>query len=252
MSTLPDFSDPRLPTLVVGHPAIMNFRGEEIDLPEELLGKAMEELECLENEVETTEPSPDFGRDALRRVYAIVDLIGDAVGAGMSCRSGCSACCRVMVATTAGEAALMGEAIDRTPSGQQSVWKRSIGERNALLEELASKNTPPSDLTVFVGLLATCEMYERENQPCPFLGSDKLCGIYAERPLLCRVCWVLTDPVDCEPGQGPPVKFRTRVFEKAHALCGKISLTHFGDARVSPIPYWFRTDEPTGPKSSES
>ena len=177
MSFLPDFSDPRLPTLVVGHPGIMNFRGEEIALPEELLEKAMEELERLEEEVETTEPYPDFGRDALRRVYAIVDLVGDAVGAGMSCRPGCSACCRVMVATTAGEAALMGDKVARTPSGQQSAWKKSIGERNALLDDLASKNTPPSDLTVFGGLLATCEMYERENQPCPFLGPDKLCGI---------------------------------------------------------------------------
>ena len=43
MTTLPDFNDPSLPTIVVGHPAIINFRGEEVpvtsvkDLPDTLI-----------------------------------------------------------------------------------------------------------------------------------------------------------------------------------------------------------------------
>ena len=242
MTELPDFNDPSLPTIVVGHPAIVNFRGEEVPVPPLLLEEAMKELDRLENELDRGEISSETGKRLLRQVYDVVDRVGEVVSPGMSCHSGCSACCRVMVATTASEAALIDERMKRGREEERLVWKQGIENRNALLESLSARTIPPSDLTTFKGLVDTCEMYEHENQPCPFLGADRLCQIYEERPLLCRICWVLTDPSDCLPGEGPPVKFRTRVFEKAHALCGAISATHFGDDRVSPIPYWFRSD----------
>ena len=243
MTERPDFNDPSLPTIVVGHPAIVNFRGEEVVVPEGLLERALEELGQLEVRLAAEEEiSFDAGERFLRQVYAVVDRVGEAVSPGMSCQSGCSACCRVMVATTAAEAALIGRRMERALERERSDWKHEIVNRNELLDRLAERSYPSSDLTTFGGLLETCEMYERENRPCPSLGSDRLCQIYEDRPLLCRVCWVLTDPADCSPGQGPPIKFRSRVFEKAHALCGEISRIHFRDVRVSPIPYWFRND----------
>lgn len=242
MTKFPDFNDPSLPTIVVGHPSIINFRGEEVLVPSGLLEKAIDELDRLESEVERGEISFDAGKRILRQVYEIVDRVGQGIAPGMSCHSGCSACCRVMVATTAAEAALIGDRMAGSSNEKQSGWKAEIEKRNTLLEKLSRRQSPPSDLTTFEGLLETCEMYERENQPCPFLGADRLCQIYEDRPLLCRICWVLTDPADCLPKAGPPVKFRTRVFEKAHALSGRISRLHFGDDRVSPIPFWFQGD----------
>ncbi|OOH82392.1 YkgJ family cysteine cluster protein [Leptospirillum ferriphilum] len=242
MTTSPDFNDPSLPTIVVGHPAIINFRGEEVLVASGLLEEAIADLDRVEGEMEKDTFSVESGKRFLRQIYEIVDRVGEGVAPGMSCHSGCSACCRVMVATTAGEASLIEDRMEKSGPEKQVVWKTEIEKRNALLENLARRQTPPSDLTTFKGLLETCEMYERENQPCPFLGGDRLCQIYEDRPLLCRICWVLTDPADCLPDAGPPVKFRTRVFEKAHALCGLLSRRHFGDHRVSPIPFWFQGD----------
>ncbi|MHB8423111.1 MAG: YkgJ family cysteine cluster protein [Leptospirales bacterium] len=240
MNNAPDFSDPSLPTLKIGHPAIMNVRGEEIVIPEGLLEGALQELEELERGMLSEVPSREAGFRILRRIYAIVDRVGTRLAPGMSCRSGCAACCRVMVATTRGESELMKEGIQRRSEAERTRWGGIIRERNELLEELAGKHLPPADLTRLDGLIETCESYERENRPCPFLGPDRMCQVYEDRPLLCRICWVLTDPKDCEPGEGPPVKFRTAVFHSAHELVGKVSVHYFQDDRVSPIPYWFR------------
>lgn len=240
LNHVPDFSDPSLPTIEIGHPAIMNVRGEEVVIPEGLLEGGLRDLDALEGALLSEPPSRQTGLGLLRRIFSIVDRVGDRVASGMSCRSGCAACCRVMVATTRGESELLRDRIQKTPPPQRSGWNEAIRERNGLLEEISRRSDPPSDLTRLEGLIDTCESYERENRPCPFLGPDRMCQVYEDRPLLCRICWVLTDPKDCEPGEGPPVKFRTAVFQRAHELVGKISRHHFQDGRVSPIPYWFR------------
>ncbi|MHB1285732.1 MAG: YkgJ family cysteine cluster protein [Leptospirales bacterium] len=236
----PDFLDPALPTLNIGHPAIMNVRGEEVVIPEGLLEKALQELEALEGIALSDFPSRETGLERLRQIFSIVDRVGDAVSSGMSCHSGCASCCRVIVATTRGESELLRERVRTHPESDKVRWSEGILQRNDLLEELSRTRNPPADLGRLEGLIDICEPYEKENQACPFLGPDRMCQVYEDRPLLCRICWVLTDPKDCEPGEGPPVKFRTAVFHRAHEIVGKISQHHFLDDRVSPIPYWFR------------
>lgn len=235
-----DFTDERLPTLHIGHPVFMNYRGEEVPLPDGLIERLVGELETLERESVAAVPSREAGLAFLQGIYRVVDRLGETIGPGMACSTGCSACCRVMVATTRVEADNLEERVRSAPLEQRKAWEDKVSDRNTLLRSLASRCSPEADLTSFEGLLATCEDYERANTPCPFLGEDNLCQVYESRPLLCRVCWVLTDPRDCDPGEGPPVKFRTAVFQKAHELVAKVSLRHFGDGRVSPIPYWFR------------
>lgn len=246
LDNTPNFLDPSLPTLNIGHPAIMNFRGVEVVIPDGLLEGALQELESLERILPSEPPSRETGIGILRRIFLIVDQVGTLLSTGMSCRSGCAACCRVMVATTRGEAELLNDGIQKRSETERTRWSGTIRERNALLGEIAGKHSPPADLTRLDGLIETCESYEREDQPCPFLGPDRLCQIYEDRPLLCRICWVLTDPRDCEPGEGPPVKFRTAVFHRAHELVGKVAVHHFRDDRVSPIPYWFREENGIG------
>lgn len=126
MTTLPDFNDPSLPTIVVGHPAIINFRGEEVPVTSGLLEEAIADLDRLESEMEKEEISVDAGKRLLRQVYEIVDRVGEGVAPGMSCHSGCSACCRVMVATTSGEAALIGDRMEKSGLEKQAVWKTEI------------------------------------------------------------------------------------------------------------------------------
>ena len=55
---------------------------------------------------------------------------------------------------------------------------------------------------------------------------------------MCRICWTLTDPRDCDPGEGPPVKFRNAVFFRAFDLAILLGKAGFGDDRHRPIPLW--------------
>ncbi len=226
------------PTLEIGHPVFMNYRGEELVPPVKLLESLLERLEAIGRESEETTPDPRWAGIALRQIYEIVDELGEAIAAKMACNAGCSACCRVMVSTSAIEADLIRERLKKSPEQDRNQWSILSGERNKRLSALARQTDPPQDLTTFEGLLATCEDWEKENLPCPFLGEGNLCAIYEDRPLLCRVCWVLTDPKDCDPGEGPPVKFRTKVFEKAYFVVAALSLRHLQNGAVSPIPWW--------------
>jgi Fe-S-cluster containining protein len=40
--------------------------------------------------------------------------------------------------------------------------------------------------------------YYLRGVPCPFLGSDGACGVYAERPMSCRMFFSLSDPSFCK------------------------------------------------------
>lgn len=229
------------PTLQIGHPVFMNYRREEFHPPFALMEEMIARLESIENEGSRLPENPEWAKKALRSIYALVDELGSQIASGMSCNAGCSACCRVMVSTSSVEAALMIDRLSVEPEDRKESWMEIVRDRNARLKELAAKISPPADLSTFEGLLATCEDWEKENLPCPFLGEGNLCSIYEDRPLLCRVCWVLTDPEDCNPGAGPPVKFRTKVFEKAYFVVRDISRRHLKNGSVSPIPWWLES-----------
>ena len=244
MSEAPDRRgiDPRFfeegPTLEIGHPVFMNYRREEVHPPFEMMEEMISRLESIEAEGKSLPENPEWARKALRSIYEMVDQLGEAIAPGMSCEAGCAACCRVMVSTSSVEAALIGDRLSSEPPDRREKWMELVRSRNARLSELSGRTDPPADLSTFEGLLATCEDWEKENLPCPFLGEGNLCSIYEDRHLLCRVCWVLTDPEDCSPGAGPPVKFRTKFFEKAYFVVSDISVRHMKNGSVSPIPWW--------------
>ena len=229
------------PTLQIGHPVFMNYRREELHPPFELMDEILVRLDSIEREGNSLPENPEWAKKALRSIYELVDTLGEKISSRMSCEAGCAACCRVMVSTSAIEASLIIDRLSEEPPARKDKWMEIVRDRNARLEDLSKKTDPPADLSTFEGLLATCEDWERENLPCPFLGEGNLCSIYEERPLLCRVCWVLTDPEDCNPGAGPPVKFRTKVFEKAYFVVAALSGRHLNNKSVSPIPWWLES-----------
>ena len=137
-----DFTDDRLPTLNIGHPVFMNYRGEEVSLPSGTIEYLLGELEALEKEVDAYPPSPDSGLMFLKEIYRIVDRLGKVIGPGMACSTGCSACCRVMVATTRVEAELLGERVrERSPPGA----KGSRGSRKQFFHAFSEHPKRPGE-----------------------------------------------------------------------------------------------------------
>jgi len=218
-----------------------NYRGETVTLDPVLYRESLEQLDGLEKRLEMAggSLSPDEAVSMVRALYRVVDRVGEAVSEGMACRAGCAACCRMMVAVTRAEGEILRQRVDREPEGERKDrWREKLLSRTRALLDLPGSAEPAHPLSRLDDLLATCEAYERKGLFCPFLGADRLCEIYEDRPLMCRMCWTLTDPKDCDPGEGPPVKFRNGVFFRAFALVQEIGKAGFGDIRHRPIPLW--------------
>ena len=221
-----------------------NYRRETFTLPVEVYLESMEALSAIAQRLVEGEGRVEEGYalEMVREVYRIVDRVGKSVEDFMSCRASCAACCRMMVGVTRGEGELLRERVHSEPEGpRKERWLPLLKARSGDLHAVA-RSAPMSDpehpLSSLEDMLTTCEADERLSVTCPFLGEDRLCQIYESRPLMCRICWTLTDPRDCDPGEGPPVKFRNGVFFRAFELVEMISRAGFGDGRRRPIPLW--------------
>jgi uncharacterized protein len=93
-------------------------------------------------------------KSKLVKIYQLADEISAAREPFVACGKGCSHCCHMSIRLTSVEAERLGSEIGRAPA-----------------RLAATKEREPE---AFDGV------------PCPFLGSDHSCTIYAHRPLACR------------------------------------------------------------------
>lgn len=108
-----------------------------------------------------------------------------ASGDNIACRRGCTGCCRGLFDITLLDAALLRRGFDRlTPEQQHPARARAVA-RIAELQRQWPDFTAPYILNLLPDELWT-EMPEDDATPCPLLGDDGLCLVYAERPLICR------------------------------------------------------------------
>lgn len=167
-------------------------------------------------EVEESVPA---GPQRLDQALPFLRRLDDAVieraeqksaGAGrqVSCRKGCSACCRaqpVPIAPPEAHALLL--LIDSLPPPRQQELRRRFAEGVARLKEAGLDEVllaPPAEMTVQEAR-AVAERYFRLGLVCPFL-EDDACSIHAERPFVCRQYLVTSPPELCADPFGNPVQ----------------------------------------------
>jgi Fe-S-cluster containining protein len=134
--------------------------------------------------------------------HALADAItGMAVqavekqGQKISCKKGCGACCRSMVAISEVEARLLREQVESLPEPRRSQILARFAEalrrldQAGLLDQLRTREqwTDPDYKKVEV-------QYFRQGIACPFL-EDESCSIYADRPATCRE-FLVTSPAE--------------------------------------------------------
>lgn len=131
-------------------------------------------------------------------------------GRTRSCKTGCAACCRMLVPLSPPEAYALMEFIHALPAGQQErvvtrlaqtksvllshgIWERlvEIGESSQALDDEA--------------LEPINQGYYALRIPCPFL-EDEMCSIYDERPAACRELLVTSPPELCQDMVKNPVE----------------------------------------------
>jgi len=125
-------------------------------------------------------------------------------GSRVSCKAGCSACCRQLVVISLVEAQALADAVSAMPASRQQEIRRRFAEAIHRLESAGmldadeakgdrplldqdSGAAPPS-------VPALARRYFQLQIPCPFL-EDESCSVYSERPLVCRE-YVVTSPAE--------------------------------------------------------
>jgi Fe-S-cluster containining protein len=125
------------------------------------------------------------------------------MGEAVSCRKGCAACCRQMVAVGELEAHYLRDLVACLPEPRRTEIRARFA---AARQRFAQAGLEERLLHFNECTRSELEQLSREyfalQVSCPFL-EDEVCSIYADRPLLCRQYVVVSPPERCsEPGQG--------------------------------------------------
>jgi len=121
----------------------------------------------------------------------------EAAGEKVSCQRGCSTCCRAQpVPVTPVEANALRRLVESLPEPRRTVIRERFEDRvrrlkDAGLADHFLKRAP--DLTA-ESARAIGIQYFRLGLVCPFLDDDA-CGIYADRPFVCRQ-YLVTSPAE--------------------------------------------------------
>jgi Fe-S-cluster containining protein len=162
-------------------------------------------LECEDWSLDFQVDVP-VGSMHLREVLPFARALSDAVvnatenllqadGKTISCKKGCGACCRHLVAISEVEARRIAELVSNFDELRQSELRARFATAIAkfdeanLLESLLNREILTSEQYE-----ALCEEYFAQQIACPFL-EDESCSIHEERPITCRE-YLVTSPAE--------------------------------------------------------
>ncbi len=157
--------------------------------------------------------APAIFVDILPAVRAVADALQDeaqrtvaGMGRPIRCGCGCAACCNHLVMLGEAEALGLLRTLHALPKDQQA---RVSARFRAGLERLESAGLVPELYAAFTREAHDCRrLAEMQSAywelaiPCPFL-EHGACGIYAQRPLVCRQHAMTTPPAACKTPFGP-------------------------------------------------
>lgn len=148
----------------------------------------------------------------LRPARALLSAVADAAvaharaqGESVSCKAGCNACCHHLVPISAIEAQSLADVVARMDEPRRTRVRARFAAAVRRMEEVAILDPhEPAGRTALRAAPVSGETpwktasrrYFDAGIPCPFLESER-CGIYADRPLVCREYSVVTPAELC-------------------------------------------------------
>lgn len=160
----------------------------------------------------------------------------ESEGKRISCQMGCGACCRQLVAISLVEAQDLARVVSEMPAERQAVIRERFAQGIAKLEAAGLLDpaeprgsrdlidTEPGSTQSSIPRIA--KKYFEQGMACPFLENES-CGIYSDRPLVCREYHVTSPAERCakiyQIGVDPvPVACHTgeHLARTAHAVAG--------------------------------
>jgi Fe-S-cluster containining protein len=136
-----------------------------------------------------------LARSIADRVVLETTRAVEAAGQQVSCRKGCGACCRTLVAVSEIEARRIHALIRTFPEPRRSEIRARFAHAEHRLAQAGLLETlrHPEGMTgqEYEDVMSP---YFRLSIPCPFLEQES-CSIYAERPITCRE-FLVTSPAE--------------------------------------------------------
>jgi Fe-S-cluster containining protein len=127
-------------------------------------------------------------------------------GKRVSCRAGCSHCCRQLIPVSLVEARALMTALGKLPVAKQKAVRKRFEAALARLEDnglVHPKGAAPRTALISPGEGDASDLWGQVNRAyyalhidCPFLENDR-CVAYEERPFACREYLVTSDPELC-------------------------------------------------------
>lgn len=116
-------------------------------------------------------------------------------GQCISCKAGCGACCRQLVAISEVEARRIARVVEQLPAPRRAVVEGRFAEARRRLDESGLLHDLQDTKKVTdSGYGALTSAYFEQGIACPFL-EEESCSIYEERPITCRE-YLVTSPAE--------------------------------------------------------
>jgi Fe-S-cluster containining protein len=208
--------------------------GDTVNIHLQLLGKDHTFSVPLPLGLRTVLDLLPAARELTGQATAVVVEDARARGREISCRAGCGACCRQLVAISYVEAQDLAELVAEMPPERRAVIRARFAEAVRRLEAvgLLGPVEPDGGRALLspgdrpAGIQEVARRYFQEQIPCPFL-EDESCSIHPRRPLVCREYHVTSPAENCsrlyEVGVErlhPPLHMGDVLAQTAHDVTG--------------------------------
>jgi Uncharacterised protein family (UPF0153). len=125
----------------------------------------------------------------------------------VTCKKGCGICCYHWAEDVYSfEGKILSEYIQKKRASEIPSIRSVLKRDNAWLERIKSAVTVSMDNTCYKKVLGKTDPYDivlsgfyQLKRPCPLLGKDGSCSVYAVRPLTCRIYVSFSHPKYCRP-----------------------------------------------------
>lgn len=177
-----------------------------------------------------------FAQQLTNKITSLSIAKVESEGKQISCKMGCGACCRQLVAISLVEAQDLARVVKEMPAERQAVIRERFAKGIARLEAagLLDAKDPPGNRDLIdtepgstqSSIPRIAKHYFEQGVACPFLEHES-CGIYPDRPLVCREYHVTSPAERCariyQIGVDPvevPRHIGENLARTAHALAG--------------------------------
>jgi Fe-S-cluster containining protein len=157
-------------------------------------------------------------------------------GMAVSCRKGCSTCCRYLVPVSAPEAFRRWEELLQLPQETREMLDRRFATAAKRIIQAGPPPTAPGNT-----LQELSDWYAKVERPCPLLENDA-CLLYSARPLACSEYCVMSSPEDCsrtgrvrEPVRAIPA---VSVAQTLFVLTAQLEPEEIGSVMLPLLPQW--------------